>query len=41
MGGLDRCEATIMPQIVRDGNDHHFQIMVSVKKRDGGRPKSS
>ena len=24
MGGLDRCDATIMPQIVRNGTDRHF-----------------
>ncbi len=33
MGGLDRCDATITPQVVRDGAAQHFQIMVSVTKR--------
>jgi flavin-binding protein dodecin len=34
MGTLERCEATIMPQIVRNGTEKHFQIMISVTKRD-------
>ena len=34
MGGLERCEATIMPQIVGSGPEKHFEIMVSVTKRD-------
>ena len=34
MGSLERCEATIMPQIVRNGTEKHFQIMISVTKRD-------
>jgi flavin-binding protein dodecin len=33
MGGLDRCEATILPQVVHDGTEKHFQIMISVTKR--------
>ena len=35
VGGLNRCDATILPQVVRDGAGLHFQIMVSVTKRDG------
>jgi flavin-binding protein dodecin len=34
MGGLDRCNATILPQVVNDGSHEHFQIMVSVTKRN-------
>jgi hypothetical protein len=34
MGSLERCDATIMPQIVRNGTEKHFQIMISVTKRD-------
>ena len=33
MGSLDRCDATILPQIVRRGSKRQFQIMVSVTKR--------
>ena len=35
MGGLNRCDATILPQVIRDSAGLHFQIMVSVTKRDG------
>ena len=41
MGGLDSCEATILPQIVGSGAERHFQIMVSVTKRDSSTPDSS
>lgn len=41
MGGLDRCEATILPQIVGSGTEKHFQIMVSVTKRETGRTPSA
>ena len=34
MGGLERCEATILPQIVGSGPEKHFEIMVSVTKRE-------
>ena len=34
MGGLDRCEATISPQVVGSGSERHFQIMLSVTRRD-------
>ena len=34
MGGLDRCEATILPQIVGSGPEKHFEIMVSVTRRE-------
>jgi flavin-binding protein dodecin len=40
MGGLDYCEATILPQIVGSGAERHFQIMVSVSKRDSNNPNS-
>jgi hypothetical protein len=40
MGGLDRCEATILPQIVQSGSEKHFEIMVSVTKRDSDLPPS-
>ena len=36
MGGLDQCNATILPQVVRNGSQEHFQIMVSVTKRETG-----
>jgi flavin-binding protein dodecin len=33
LGGLERCDATIVPQIVRDGRKDQFQVMLSVTKR--------
>ena len=36
LGSLDRCEATIKPQIVHNGTGQQFQIMVSITKRDTG-----
>ena len=37
MGGLDRCDATLSPQVVSNGSDSHFQIMLSVTKRGAAR----
>jgi len=33
MGGLERCDATIVPQVHHDGSERQFQIMVSVTRR--------
>ena len=33
MGSLDRCDATILPQIVGRGPKRRFQILLSVTKR--------
>jgi len=33
MGSLERCDATIRPQIVRHGASPRFEIMVSVTRR--------
>jgi hypothetical protein len=33
LGGLESCDATIEPQILRDGGADQFQIMVSVTKK--------
>jgi flavin-binding protein dodecin len=35
LGGLERCDATITPQIVHDGRKNQFQVMLSVTKRTG------
>jgi hypothetical protein len=35
MGGLDRCDATITPRIVRPGTKaQQFQVTLSVSKRN-------
>ena len=34
MGGLDRCDATIKPQILSSGSETQFEIKVSVTKRN-------
>jgi len=41
VGGLESCEATILPQILGSGAEKHFQIMVSVTKRDSDNPDSA
>lgn len=33
LGGLERCDATITPQIMHDGRNDQFQVMLSVTKR--------
>ena len=33
LGGLERCDAVIEPQVLRDGRVDEFQIMLSVTKR--------
>ena len=33
MGGLERCDATISPQMSGTGSDSQFQIRMSVTKR--------
>jgi flavin-binding protein dodecin len=33
LGGLERCDAVIEPQVLRDGGADQFQIMLSVTKR--------
>lgn len=36
MGGLDRCDATLTPRIVRRGTKaQQFQVTLSVSKRNG------
>ena len=38
---LERCDATIVPQILRDGRKEQFQVILSVTKRAGqNRPPS-
>ncbi len=33
MGGLERCEATLVPQVLDNGLTRQFQIIASVTKR--------
>jgi len=40
MGGLDRCDATLVPRIVKRGTKRQFQIMLSVSKRDSLPPST-
>jgi flavin-binding protein dodecin len=35
LGGLERCEALMRPQVVRDGQDQHFEVLLSVSRRSG------
>ena len=39
MGSLERCDATIRPQIVRHGSSPRFEIMVSVTRRGDSKPR--
>ena len=33
MGGLERCNATLQPQVVREGRSSQFEILISVTRR--------
>jgi flavin-binding protein dodecin len=33
LGTLERCDASISPQIVRNGRGEHFEIVLSVSRR--------
>lgn len=32
-GSLERCDATMRPQVVSDGRGRHFEILLSVSRR--------
>lgn len=33
LGGLERCDALMRPQVVNNGRDQHFEVLLSVSKR--------
>jgi len=40
LGTLERCDASISPQIVRNGRGEHFEIVLSVSRRGTQEPAS-
>ena len=40
LGTLERCNASMSPQIVRNGRGEHFEVVLSVSRRTSGESAS-